>query len=205
MRFYLWIRDLHLYIGLFLSPFVLVFAISTLFLNHAWKPWEAAAAQTRSAQIQVPAGLAQSQGMVRLALAKQILTQLGVSGEVDFIRYLPKENRLILPVSKPGSRVTIDIELGTGRATLERRDTGIWDALVYLHRSPGPHNAMLRGNWFYMRLWRWFADGTVYLALFLSVSGVYLWAALKAERRTGLILLGAGVASFLMVIYALTV
>jgi hypothetical protein len=199
LRFYLWTRDLHLYVGLFLSPFILVFAISTLFLNHAWKPWEAAQVQTRSAQIQVPAGLE------RLALARQILGQLGVSGEIEFIRYLPKENRLILPVSKPGSRVTIDIELGTGWATVERRDTGIWDALVYLHRSPGPHNAMLRGNSLYMRFWRWFADGTVYLLLFLSVSGVYLWTALKAERRTGLILLGAGVASFLMVIYALTV
>jgi len=199
LRFYLWTRDLHLYFGLFLSPFLLVFAISTLFLNHAWKPWETAAAQTRSAQVQVPAGLE------RLAMARQILAQLGVSGEIEFIRYLPKENRLILPVSKPGSRVSVDIELGTGRATVERRDTGIWDALVYLHKSPGPHNAMLRGNWFYMRLWRWFADGTVYLMLFLSVSGVYLWTALKAERRTGLILLGAGLASFLVVIYALTV
>jgi hypothetical protein len=199
LRFYVWTRDLHLYIGLFLSPFVLVFAISTLFLNHAWKPWETTQAQTMSAQIQVPAGLE------RLALARQVLAQLGVSGEIEFIRYLPKENRLILPVTKPGSRVSIDVELGTGRATVERRDTGIWDALVYMHRSPGPHNVALRGNWFYMRLWRWFADATVYLVLFLSVSGVYLWAVLKAERRIGLLLLGAGVASFLMVIYALTV
>ena len=199
MRFYVWTRDLHLYIGLFLSPFLLVFAISTLFLNHAWKPWETVQTQTRSAQIQVPAGLE------RLAMARQILAQLEVSGEIEYIRYLPKENRLILPVSKPGSRVSIDVELGTGRATVERRDTGIWDALVYMHRSPGPHNVALRGNWFYMRLWRWFADATVYLVLFLSVSGVYLWAVLKAERRIGLVLLAAGVASFLMVIYALTV
>ena len=205
MRFYAWTRDLHLYVGLFLSPFILVFAISTLFLNHGWKPWETAQGQTRSAQIQVPAGLEKSQGMQRLALTKQILAQLELSGEVEFIRYLPKENRLILPVSKPGSRVSVDIELGTGRATVERRDTGIWDALIYLHKSPGPHNVALRGNWFYTGLWRWFADGTVYLLLFLSVSGIYLWTALKADRRTGLILLGAGVASFCMVIYALTV
>jgi len=37
-RFYLVSRDLHLYFGLFLSPFVLVFAISTLFLVHSWFP-----------------------------------------------------------------------------------------------------------------------------------------------------------------------
>ncbi len=37
-RFYRLIRDLHLYLGLFSSPFVLVFAISVFFLVHAWLP-----------------------------------------------------------------------------------------------------------------------------------------------------------------------
>jgi uncharacterized iron-regulated membrane protein len=37
-RFYRLIRDLHLYLGLFISPFVLVFAISVFFLVHAWLP-----------------------------------------------------------------------------------------------------------------------------------------------------------------------
>jgi hypothetical protein len=31
---YGWIRDLHLYAGLFVSPFVLLFAASVFFLNH---------------------------------------------------------------------------------------------------------------------------------------------------------------------------
>ena len=33
-RFYLVTRDLHLYVGLFLSPFVLVFAVSVFYLVH---------------------------------------------------------------------------------------------------------------------------------------------------------------------------
>jgi hypothetical protein len=37
-RFYRLIRDLHLYLGLFISPFVLVFAISVFFLVHSWLP-----------------------------------------------------------------------------------------------------------------------------------------------------------------------
>src|SRR5881394_999447 len=37
-RFYLVTRDLHLYLGLFISPFVLVFAISVFFLVHSWLP-----------------------------------------------------------------------------------------------------------------------------------------------------------------------
>jgi hypothetical protein len=37
-RVYRVIRDLHLYFGLFISPFVLVFAISVFFLVHSWLP-----------------------------------------------------------------------------------------------------------------------------------------------------------------------
>jgi hypothetical protein len=68
---------------------------------------------------------------------------------------------------------------------------------------PGPHNANLRGNAAFIRAWRWIADATVYLLLFLTVSGVYLWAVLKTERRIGLALLAAGAVSFGGLIFAL--
>ena len=71
-----------------------------------------------------------------------------------------------------------------------------------MHRSPGPHNAAIRANWFWTRAWRGLADATVYLVLFLSVSGIYLWAVLRSERKVGLMLLAAGALSFGGIIYA---
>jgi hypothetical protein len=68
---------------------------------------------------------------------------------------------------------------------------------------PGPHNVALRGNWPYIRLWRWFADATAYATLFITISGIYLWVALKAERRIGLGLLAAGIVSFFGLVAAL--
>jgi hypothetical protein len=68
---------------------------------------------------------------------------------------------------------------------------------------PGPHNANIRGNWPFTRLWGWLADTTVYLLLFLSATGVYLWTALRAERRAGLVVLGAGALSFAVIVAAL--
>lgn len=65
-----------------------------------------------------------------------------------------------------------------------------------LHKSPGPHLADMRMNWVYMRIWRWLADATVYLLLFVSASGIYLWHVIRAERRAGLVLLAAGAISF---------
>ncbi len=202
---YVWTRDLHLYLGLFLSPFVLLFAISTLFLNHTWNPrnGDSETVLTTSAHIAIPDGLTRARGMEQAKLAGQILKQLGLSGEIEHIMQSPGKNDLTIAVVKPGQRLAINVNLENQQVTIEQRNTGIWDSLIYLHKSPGPHLQAVRGNWFYTRLWRWMADTVVCLLLFLSVSGVYLWAVIKAERRIGLVLLGAGAVSFLGIVWAL--
>jgi len=55
-----------------------------------------------------------------------------------------------------------------------------------------------------MQAWRWLADTTAYLILFISVSGIYLWYVLRTERRVGFVLLFAGALSFLGLAYALS-
>ena len=51
-------------------------------------------------------------------------------------------------------------------------------------------------------MWRGFADTTICLLLFISISGVYLWWAIKAERRIGAALLTGGAVTFAGLIYA---
>jgi len=201
-RLYIWTRDLHLYLGLFISPFVLLFAVSVFFLNHARTPIDATTTtRVMVHDLQVPAGIAEAQGMERVHHAAEILAQVGVTGEINFIRYIPKERRLVIPVVKPGVETTIDLNVEARKATVSRRKTTTWETLSYLHKSPGPHNAAIRGNWLWTRAWRWLADATVYLVLFLSMSGIYLWVALKSERKVGLILLIAGAVSLGGIIY----
>ncbi|MBI2947876.1 MAG: PepSY-associated TM helix domain-containing protein [Verrucomicrobia bacterium] len=197
----IWIRDLHLYAGLFISPFILVFAVSTILLNHAWKPWTRTAVEKTSAPVEIPAGL--KSGAEGVPAAKQILRQVNVSGEIGFVRHQPQNNRLIIPVFKPGQRITISVDLTTRTAAIERTRTDLWSTLIYLHRTPGPHNAQAPRNWGFTQAWGWLADATIYLLLFLSASGVYLWALLKAERKTGLILIGTGVLSFIVLLSVL--
>lgn len=201
--FYTRTRDLHLYFGLFVSPFVVVFALSVFFLNHARLPAPGSTTTTASVRdLRLPAGIEQAQGMERVQLATQVLSQVGVAGEINFIRVLPKERRLVIPVVKPGVETTIDLNLEERTATVSARRTSAWESLSYLHRSPGPHNAAIRGNWFWTRAWQWLADATVYLVLFLSVSGLYLWAVIRSERKIGLVLLLAGAISFAGIVYA---
>jgi hypothetical protein len=199
------VRDLHLYLGLFISPFVLLFAISVFFLVHAWLPNTVSnPAGTRVVQdLPLPADLDQLVGRARIDALKPALRLAQVQGEVGWVQHLTRENRLIIPVSVPGRLTTVTIDVAKRTASIEQRTTGLADALVVLHKSPGPHLVGMRMNWFYMRVWSWLADSTVYLSLFITLSGVYLWYALRAERTIGIALLVVGAVSFFCLIYAL--
>lgn len=204
-RFYLWIRDLHLYFGLFVSPFVLLFSVSVFFLVHPSVPEVSRPSASRTAgDLSLPADLDRRNVREQISALRPVLDALGVHGEINFIRRFPKERRLVVPVIVPGRETTVELHLETRSAVITEREDGMWDALVYLHKMPGQHNAAMRGNWIYMRIWRYLADATVYLVLFLSMSGIYLWAALRAERRVGLALLAAGAFSFFGVVLALS-
>lgn len=197
--FYKWTRDLHLYVGLVVGPFVLVFAASAILLNHGWARGggpESAAPTPRTATFTAPPESDDS-----LAVAKAILRQVDVVGEVDFVRSYQEPARLSILVGTPGRNETVEADLVTGIATIGGQRTGVWAGLSYLHKRPGMHMANLRGNWFFMRLWGWVADATVYLTLFLTATGVYMWAVLRAVRRAGLLWLGTGVLTFLLLVW----
>jgi hypothetical protein len=202
---YRWTRDLHLYLGLFVSPFAIAFAMSVFFLNHARVDTNAATSVTTVRDVTIPPGIENARGRDAADRAREIATHVGAAGEIGFVRYIRKDQRIVIPVSKPGLETTIDVDVLKRTAVVSRRRTSVLESVSYLHKSPGPHNADLRGNWFWMRVWKWLADGTVYLLLFVSATGLYLWFAIKAERRVGLALLGAGALTFFGFVYALAI
>jgi len=204
--FYRVVRDLHLYLGLFISPFVLVFSISVFFLVHSWLPTVSSVkSSTRLvSDLPLPQNLQTLSGRALIDAIKPALEKAGVPGEVGFIRHMVKEEKLVIPVMIPGRETTVTISLANREASIATRETGLASALVTLHKSPGPHGPGIRMNWFFMKAWRWMADATVYLILFISVSGIYLWYALRGERVVGFILLFAGAVSFFGMAYALS-
>jgi hypothetical protein len=205
-RFYRLTRDLHLYLGLFSSPFVLLFSVSVFFLVHTWLPkLGTPASETRLvADLPLPGDLRTLSGRPLIEALRPILKRAGVEGEVGFVSRLVKEDALLIPVTIPGRETTVTINLATGGATVVTREAGLAAALAILHRSPGEHAPAIRMNWFWMKAWRCLADTTAYLILFISVSGIYLWYVLRAERRVGFALLFAGALSFLGLAYALS-
>jgi hypothetical protein len=194
-----WTRNCHLYFGLFISPFVLMYAVSVVLLNHAYLPWSGSAAKPEPRTVAVSVQNSDN----GLDVAQQVQRQIGVRGEIGFINRARGGTRVNFPIETPVRTTNVRVDLTAGTATIEPRETGVWNASIYLHKMPGPHNANIRGNWVIMRAWGWLADITVYLLLFLTVSGFYLWTLLKADRRAGLAFMGAGMISLAVILIAI--
>lgn len=196
--FYRWTRDLHLWLGLFLSPFLVVYAVSTILINHNATPGRDAPEETSG-----PVLVVVPDEEDRIRLGRDIIAQLGITGELGGVRRMPAQQKIVIPVNVPGKRQVVTVDTTTSLATVATKSPGFLSGLVYLHFAPGQHLVGISGNWFWMRLWHWMADATVYVVLFLTASGVYLWTVLKAERKVGLICLGAGAVSFVVLVCGL--
>jgi hypothetical protein len=182
---------------------VLLFAVSVFYLNHGKLGPGTPPPSEAFHNLKIPDGLDRLKGREAVALATRILPQVGVTGEIGFLRYVARDRHLIFPVSTAGLESTVDVDLDGRSALVTRRQMKLWESLAYLHKMPGPHNVAIRGNWIGIRVWRWLADATIYLLLFISMSGIYLWWTIKAERRTGLALTAAGVGTLFGLVYAI--
>src|SRR5919197_3640249 len=127
--FYRWTRDLHLYLGLFISPFVIAFAGSVLFLNHGKIDTGATTSVTTFRDIQIPAGMETLRGRYVVDRARDVVDRVGVTGEIGFVRYVRNEHRYVIPVSRPGVETIVDIDAATHIAVVLRRRTGVLESL----------------------------------------------------------------------------
>jgi hypothetical protein len=191
-KIYPLIRNLHLYFGLFISPFILIYSLSALALNHeGWLIRIAPVKQLPEIRTQLEKIPYDSSD---LATAKGIIRKFGIEGEVDFISR--GENFISFPINKPGLKTLVRINTRNDSVYITKERQGFIRALSFLHKMPGPHNEKIRGNSVFMRFWKVLTNVTVYALFFLSTSGVFLWYFLKIERNTGLFALALGIFSF---------
>ena len=193
MKKYLpFVRKLHLYVGLFISPFILIYSFSVLALNHErllnqFVP-VTMLPDFKTKLDNIPYDISD------LAIAKAIIRKLGIDGEVDFIS--KGESFISFPVIKPGLNTWIRINTLNDSVYITREQQGFIRAMSYLHKMPGPHNENIRGNSMAIKIWRVLTSVVVYVLFFLMISGVFLWYFLKIERNMGLFALAFGIFLF---------
>jgi hypothetical protein len=190
-RFYQLNRQAHLYLGIAISPFLLIFAITTILLNHGVKP------SPSEDKMTVPIQLDDS--LEGKELVADVLSQLNLSGEV-IGNGQARNGHTIIRVMRPGSAKFVNVDFEKKEALITDRSFGFMDTMRYLHLNPGPHKSP---TWILSKMWGWVADSTVYVTLILTLTGIYMWTILRAERKAGLVALGSGAFAFFAIIYGL--
>lgn len=189
-----WTRRLHFYLGLYLLVFIWLFAISGLFLNHPkWEFthdfWERREEATFEQTVRPPQAARND-----LEIAKIIMTQLNLRGEINQVATNPATNLFSFQVSKPGEIYDAEVDLSTGIATVKQTRLNFFGALDALHKFSGVsmRDATRERDWWLTRIWSAAMDAVAVGLIVLVTSGLYLWYSLKAKRVAGVIALGAG-------------
>src|ERR1035441_2468288 len=115
-RFYLITRDSHLYAGLFISPFVVLFALSVFVLVHPagfTPPAPDAHAVGTVRNLEIPPGVESLSGRARVDAVRSLLDQARVHGEIGVIRYAPRQRLLSIPLTVPGRKTIFNLVLAT--------------------------------------------------------------------------------------------
>lgn len=105
--FYKTTISLHLYVGLFVAPFVLIFAVSVIVINHRHPvTGEKPAISTETKIIDsIPENL-ESMDSVH-----SIMEQTGISGWVTFFRHFEEKNEFRFIVLRPTVRKNVRVDL----------------------------------------------------------------------------------------------
>ncbi len=187
------IRRLHLYLGMFLIPWVIAFGVSSVPLNHtSWnRPVTWTTLDSREYHLDVPAGTALRD------VGARILGDAGLSGAFTVGR--PSRERVVVnhPTFREIERVTYDLE--QQRLTVERRSNVLPQFLGTLHTRAGFYLGS-PGNIF----WGVMVDVLCVGLVLWIVSGLVMWSSLRgAPRRWGWAALLGGAFAFTAFLFRL--
>ena len=180
------IRTIHLLLGLFSLPFLLMYGISAVQMAHS--RWFTLKPRVETRQVQLTPGYTDAR-----TVAHDVMAATGIRGELQDIKQRPDGLRLLLVL--PGTVHEINYERAGGMANLKTSVGGFMAMLNRLHHAAGFwHELPL------MKAWA-AAVGVVSVALLgIGITGLYMWFLRKQERVIGAVLLGLNLAFALTVL-----
>ena len=186
------VRRAHLYMGLFLLPWVLMFGVSSIPLNHA--PSEPAN-WTRLAEHTFDAPVPDASGNLR-PLGRRMMDAAGVSGGYYVYRVNPQRVEVGHPNFLAPVRINYFIE--ENRLVVEQRQFSLWPFLSGLHTRGGYD---MDGFW--DTVWAVVVDVVSVALIVWILSGLLMWWTLPATRAWGWIALATGAVCFAVIISTL--
>jgi hypothetical protein len=182
------IRNLHLVVGLLLTPYVLMYGASALLMAHP--DWLQETQVTSRREISIGA----IQGD-RNVVAAAVMRQANLRGGLQSLR--EKAGAITFQVVRPGTSYEVEVHLARGHAVIRERRSDLGGFLKRVHHLAGWHRHVPSGVLALVLL------GVSAGMVFMGVSGIYLWYKLRSERTSGWIVLALGLAYSLAALVAI--
>jgi hypothetical protein len=185
-------RKVHYFLGLYLLFFIWLFALTGLILNHSalefLRPKPVAVAASWEKELQQPLG------NNTLADAKQVMRELGIAGEIQWLATPATGDRFDFRVNRPGTNYDIKVDLKTSRAAVQRSHTDTWSIMRLLHTFTGVRATDAKNNrdWILTTIWALSMDAVAIGLLVTAATGAWIWFAAGSKRLPGFIALATG-------------
>ncbi len=188
------VRRVHLLLGLFLAPWVLMYSLSTLGMHHRKlftgnerrvHPGYELISEQKYPQLLDADG-------DRHSAALQILRDLDMEGAYS-VRGTLQEGHLTIIRDQPVRPFRVTYLGDTGTLRIERQNFGLTYFLEMLHRRRGYQQDYMGND-----LWALVVDGVILTILIWAITGIWMWWSMLRTRKPGAWCLVAGVTLFLV-------
>ena len=186
------LRRIHLYLALFLAPWILMYTVSTFVMNHRalfHGPAPAPAPQFEAEREMVYPG-EMPEGATPKQVALQLLATLDMDG-AHSVASASTAQRVVINRQHPVSPRRITYTAADKRVVIEKMVFSGAGFLERMHRRRG-----FQQNYVLDDLWAGSVDLTIVGLFLLALSGIWMWWTLRAARALGAVALAAGFALF---------
>lgn len=189
-RFGIFLRRCHMYLGLFLTPWLTMYAVSTVVFNH-WgrinQFYSGRMGQFESEK-ELPYKKAFAPNASLRSKGEQILKDFHASGSFGIRE---SDGRIVIDRRDPISPRRFTYIPDEGKMVIERQAFRTATLLTTLHSQVGYSNKLGR-----IKTWAATVDLTTIATFLLVLSGIWMWWELKVTRKWGMFFLLSGLALF---------
>ena len=172
---YRYLRNTHLYLGLFCCLFLMMYGISSVQMAH--NRWFS----SRPKVAEVHFSLAPQATDARI-VARELIDRYGLRGELGPARVTAA--KLSFNLTRPGTVYQVDYAPASGDTMVRDNHAGFIGMLNRLHHVNG-----LWHDYWLVNLWGGFVALVSVALIVLGITGIYLWFKIHQERVIGTVLL----------------
>jgi hypothetical protein len=190
-------RRVHLYLGMLLIPWVLIYALSTFTFNH--RDWfrgqfNQPDSWTQLWKKEFKADVPRQQPKLK-EWARGVLDENGIKGGFN-VRQNPKS--VLINFIQFRNPIRVTYRKNSGQLLAEQKRTTLAEMMARMHVRHGYG----RGGVLY-NSWAFVVDLVCFAIIAWIATGLYMWWKLPATRKAGWVAILSGLATFLLLVFTI--